>query len=153
VDSCDCYSVLPSHLFHIAIPIIRLIYLQNCAPVNIPIAQIHAFWSKPLAQIKLESFVIYLVPFDLSAPKAACTHFSEATTQRISTDVQKCAFSASNSTTPNLIGFTPADIESLHSNPATLKLELSQLGALIKVLNGLTEFDRMSLGNLMARGT
>lgn len=160
------YFVLPSHLFHIAIPLIRLIYLQNCAAVNIPIAQIHAFSSKPLSPIKLESFVIYLsrsqlrepnisgaVPFDLSASKAARTHCSEATTQRISTDIQKYALSANNSTTPNLIGFTPADIESLHSNPATLKLALSQLGALIKALNGLMEFDRMSLGNLMARGT
>jgi hypothetical protein len=138
--------------------------VQNCAAVNIPMAQIHAFSSKPLSPIKLESFVIYLsrsqlrepnisgaVPFDLSASKAARTHCSEATTQRISTDIQKYALSANNSTTPNLIGFTPADIENLHSNPATLKLALSQLGALIKALNGLMEFDRMSLGNLMAR--
>ena len=165
MDTRYCCSVLPSLLFHFDIPLIRL-YLQNCAAVNIPMAQIQAFSSKPLGPIKLESFVVYLsrsrlrepnisgaVPFDLSASKAARTHCSEATTQRISTDIQKYAFSTNNSTTPNLIGFTPADIESLHSNLDTLNLALSQLGSLIKALNGLMEFDRMSLGNLMARGT
>ena len=138
--------------------------IQNCAAVNIPLAQIQAFASKPLAPIKLESFVVDLtrtqlrephvigaMPFDLSASKAARTHCSEATTQRISTDIQKYSFSANNQTTPTLIGFTPADIESLHSNPASLKTAISQLGSLIKALNGLMEFDRMSLGNLMAR--
>jgi hypothetical protein len=34
---------------------------------------------------------------------------------------------------------------------ATLKLALSQLGALIKALKGLVEFDCMPLGNLIAR--
>lgn len=138
--------------------------VQNCAAVNIPLAQIQAFASKPLAPIKLETFVTNLsrselrkpnvsgaVPFDLSSSKAARTHCSEATTQRINTDIQKYAHSANNKTTPTLIGFTPADIESLHSNPASLKKAISQLGALIKALNGLMEFDRMSLGNLMAR--
>ena len=138
--------------------------VQNCAAVNIPLTQVQAFASKPLAPIKLESFVVYLsrtqlrmsnvsgvVPFDLSASKAARTHCSEATTQRISADIQKYAHGANNETTPTLIGFTPGDIDSLHSNPATLKKAISQLGALIKALNGLMEFDRMSLGNLMTR--
>ena len=91
--------------------------VQNCAAVNIPMAQIQAFATKPLAPIKLESFVVYLsrnqlrkpnvsgaVPFDLSASKAARTHCSEATSQRISTDIQKYAHSANNETTPTLIG-------------------------------------------------
>ena len=138
--------------------------IQNCAAVNIPMAQIQAFASKPLAPIKLETFVVYLnrgqlrkpnvsgtVPFDLSASKAARTHCSEATSQRISTDISKYAHGANNETTPTLIGFSPADIDSLHSNPASLKKAISQLGNLIKSLNGLMEFDRMSLGNLMAR--
>ena len=138
--------------------------VQNCAAVNIPLAQIKAFASKPLSPIKLESFVVYLsrsqlrkpnvsgaVPFDLSASKAARTHCSEATTQRITTDIQKYAHGANNENTPTLIGFSPTDIESLHSSPALLKKAISQLGALIKALNGLMEFDRMSLGNLMAR--
>ena len=138
--------------------------VQNCTAVNIPLAQIQAFASKPLAPIKLEQFVVRLsrgqlrrpnvsgaVPFDLSASKAARTHCSEATTQRICTDIQKYAHNANNETTPTLIGFGPGDIESLHSNPASLKKAISQLGSLIKALNGLMEFDRMSLGNLMAR--
>ena len=79
------------------------------------------------------------------------THCSEATTQRISTDIQKYAQSANNETTPTLIGFTPSDIEALHSNPAALNKAISQLGSLIKALNGLMDFDRMSLGNLMGR--
>jgi len=69
--------------------------IQNRAAVNIPLAQIQAFASKPLSPIKLESFVVELsrtqlrephvvgtMPFDLSASKAARTHRSEATTQR-----------------------------------------------------------------------
>ena len=123
--------------------------VQNCAAVNIPLAQIQAFSSKPLAPVKLETFVVYLsrgqlrkpnvsgaVPFDLSASKAARTHCSEATSQRISTDIAKYAHGANNETTPTLIGFSPDDIESLHSNPASLKKAISQLGALIKALNG-----------------
>ena len=138
--------------------------LQNCAAVNIPMAQIQAFASKPLAPIKLESFVVHLsrsqlrkpaisgvVPFNISASKASRTHCSEATTQRIGTDIQKYAHSVNNETTATLIGFSPSDIESLHSNPATLNKAISQLGALVKALNGLMEFDRMSLGNLMSR--
>ena len=138
--------------------------IQTCSAVNIPLAQIQSFATKPMAPIKLETFVTYLsrsqlrkpnvsgaMPFDLSASKAARTHCSEATTQRISTDIQKYAHGANNETTPALIGFSPADIESLHSNPAALSKAISQLGALIKALNGLMEFDRMSLGNLMAR--
>lgn len=138
--------------------------VQNCATVNIPLSQIQAFASQPLAPIKLQSFVVNLsraqlrksnvsgvVPFDLSASKAARTHCSEATAQRISTDIQKYAHAANNENTPTLIGLSPADIESLNSNPASLKKAISQLGSLIKALNGLMEFDRMSLGNLMAR--
>ena len=58
--------------------------IQNCSAVNIPLAQIQAFASMPLAPIKLETFVVYLsrsqlrkpsvsgaVPFDLSVSKAA----------------------------------------------------------------------------------
>jgi hypothetical protein len=117
-----------------------------------------------LSPIKLESFVVYLsrsqlrkpnisgtVPFNLSASKAARTHCSEATTQRITSDIHKFAYSTNNETTPVLIGFTPADIESMHSNPAALNKAISQLSSLIKALHGLMEFDRMSLGNLMTR--
>jgi hypothetical protein len=138
--------------------------IKNCSAVNIPMAQIQAFASKPLAPIKLESFVVYLsrnqlrkpnvsgvVPFNLSASKAARTHCSEATTQRITSDVHKYAYSANNEATPTLIGFTPSDIETLHSHPAALNKAISQLSALIKALNGLMDFDRMSLGNLMSR--
>ena len=138
--------------------------VTNCAAVNIPLKQIQSFASKPLAPIKLDTFVTYLnrnqlrmapvggrVPFDLSQSKAARTHCSEATTQRIGSDVAKYAYSANNETTPTLIGFTPADIESLHSNKATLKNAVEQLSSLIKTLHGLMEFDRMSLKNLMGR--
>jgi hypothetical protein len=138
--------------------------IKNCSAVNIPMAQIQAFSSKPLSPIKLEQFVVYLsrnqlrkpnvsgaVPFDLSASKAARTHCSEATTQRITSDIHKFAYSTNNETTPTLIGFTPSDIESLHSNPAALSKAISQLSALMKALHGLMEFDRMSLGNLMTR--
>lgn len=138
--------------------------IKNCAAVNIPLAQIQAFASKPLAPIKLESFVVYLsrnelrqpnvsavVPFDLSVSKAARTHCSEATTQRIGTDIAKYAFTANNETTPRLIGFTPNDIDSLHSNPASLNKAIAQLGSLVKALNGLMAFDRLSLSNLMSR--
>jgi hypothetical protein len=128
------------------------------------LSQIQAFASQPLGPIKLESFVVHLsriqlrksnvsgaVPFDLSASKSARTHCAEATSQRIGTDIQKYAHAANNENTPTLIGFSLADIESLHSNTASLKKAISQLGSLIKALNGLMEFDRMSLGNLMAR--
>ena len=66
-------------------------------------------------------------------------------------DIHKFAYSTNDETTPTLIGFTPSDIESLHSNPAALSKAISQLSALMKALHGLMEFDRMSLGNLMTR--
>jgi len=138
--------------------------IKNCSAVNIPIAQIQAFASKPLSPIKLESFVVYLsrnqlrkpnvsgtVPFNLSASKAARTHCSEATTQRITSDIHKFAYSVNNETTPTLIGFAPSDIEAMHFNTATLNKATSQINFLIKALHGLMEFDRMSLRNLTTR--
>ena len=45
--------------------------IQNCAAVNIPMAQIQAFATKPLAPIKLESFVVYLSRNQLRKPNVS----------------------------------------------------------------------------------
>ena len=138
--------------------------VQNCAAVNIPVKQLQAFSSKPLAPIKLESFVSYLgraqigkppvagtLPFEISSERATQTHCSQATMQRIRTDVFKYAEKANSETTPTLIGFTPAEVDSFHNNPAALSKASSQLSKLIKSLNQAMEFDRKSLWNLMKR--
>jgi hypothetical protein len=138
--------------------------VQNCASVNIPMKQLQAFASKPLAPIKLESYVHFLtraqvglppvsgnVPFDLGAQKATQTHCSTATMNRITTDVMKFSAKTNSETTPHLIGFTPAEIETFHDNPAALSKAISQLSALTIALNSAMAFDRKSLWNLMNR--
>ena len=138
--------------------------IPNCAAVNIPLKQLQAFASKPLAPMKLEKFVVDLtrhdvglppiqgsVPFDVSSDKAAQTHCSQATAQRVATDVLKYSQKANSERTPTLIGFTPREIESFHTNPAALQKATSQLENLIKGLNQAMAFDRKSLWNLMNR--
>ncbi len=138
--------------------------IQNCANVNIPTAQLQAFASRPLAPIKLESFVQYLdrsqrrlglvssaVPFDISGERATRTHCSETTSRRIASDVIKFADQANRESLPILKGFTPADVDSLHHSPGAMNQALSQLNILIKTLNSSMSFDRKSLANLMFR--
>ncbi len=138
--------------------------IQNCANVNIPTAQLQAFASKPLAPIKLESFINYLdrsqrrlspvsgsVPFDVSGEKATQTHCSEATSRRIASDVIKYAQQSNGESLPSLIGLSPADIDTLHHSPAAMNKALSQLSSLIKSLDASMSFDRKSLANLMYR--
>jgi hypothetical protein len=138
--------------------------IQNCASVNIPMKQLHAFSSKPLAPIKLEQYVSEMtrsqlrmepvnstLPFNLSTERTTQTHCSQATLQRVTTDVLKYAGKANSETTPILIGFTPWEIDSFHDNPGSLSKATSQLSALIKSLNSAMEFDRKSLWNLMNR--
>ena len=139
--------------------------IQNCASVNIPLSQLQAFASKPLAPIKLQNFVKYLdrnqrrlplvssaVPFDMSNEhRITKTHCSEATMRRITADVRKYADKTNAEMLPTLIGFAPSDIESLHSSSACLNKARSQLGSLIKSLNASMEFDRKSMANLMHR--
>jgi hypothetical protein len=50
-----------------------------------------------------------------------------------------------------LIGFTPGEINSYHTNPGALSAAIGQLNSLIKGLNQAMEFDRKSLWNLMNR--
>lgn len=71
--------------------------------------------------------------------------------RRITTDVRKYADKTNAEMLPTLIGFTPSDIESLHSSSACLNKARSQLGSLIKSLNASMEFDRKSMANLMHR--
>jgi hypothetical protein len=138
--------------------------VQNCAAVNIPVKQLQAFASRPLAPMKLESYVVHLsraeiglppvsgaVPFDVSSERSSQTHCSQATMQRVATDVMKYAEKANSEKAPTLIGFTPAEINSFHSAPAALDRATGQLNRLIKGLNQAMEFDRKSLWNLMNR--
>ena len=138
--------------------------VQNCAAVNIPLKQLQAFSSKPLSPIKLETYVSYLtraqvgqpavsasLPFELSAERATQTHCSQATIQRVKTDVYKYAEKANTETTPTLIGFAPHEVDSFHTSSSALTKALSQLSKLIKSLNQAMEYDRKSLWNLMKR--
>jgi hypothetical protein len=112
----------------------------------------------------LDSFILYLdrnqrrlqlvssaVPFDLSGEKAATTHCSEATMQRIRADVRKYADVTNSESQPTLLGFTPDDIESLHRAPTVLSKALSQVNSLMKSLETSMYYDRKSLSNLMFR--
>lgn len=138
--------------------------IQNCASVNIPSAQLQAFASRPLAPMKLESFIQYLdrsqrrlglvssvVPFDVSGDRASKTHCSETTSRRIASDVNIYAAQANRESLPILTGFAPADVDSLHQSPQAMNKALSQLNSLIKSLNQSMSFDRKSLANLMFR--
>jgi hypothetical protein len=138
--------------------------IPNCAAVNIPVKQLHAFASKPLAPMKLEKFVVNLsrnelgltpvqgsLPFDVSGDRVAQTHCSQATIQRVATDVLKYSQKANSESSPTLIGFTPREVESFHTNPAALEKATAQLDNLIKGLNQAMAFDRKSLWNLMNR--
>lgn len=138
--------------------------IQNCAAVNIPLKQLQAFASKPLAPMKLEKYVKFLsrselgmpavsgaVPFDVAADKSATTHCSQATMQRVATDVLKYSQKANSEKKAALIGFTPSEINSFHSNPGALNNAISQLTNLITGLNQAMNFDRKSLWNLMNR--
>lgn len=138
--------------------------IQNCANVNIPTAQLQAFATKPLAPIKLESFIQFVdrsqrrlpivssaVPFDVSGEKATKTHSSEATSRRIAADVLKFANQANTESTPTLLGFSPTDIEALHRSPVAMNKAISQINLLHKALNSSMTFDRKSLSNLMER--
>lgn len=138
--------------------------VNNCNAVNIPFKQLQAFATRPLAPMKLEKYVSHLtraevglppvsgvLPFDVSGDKASQTHCSQATQQRVSTDVLKYAQKTNSEKTPTLIGFTPAEITAFHTDPAALNKATSQLHSLIKGLNQAMEFDRKSLWNLMNR--
>jgi hypothetical protein len=138
--------------------------IQNCANVNIPTAQLQAFASRPLAPINLNSFIQYLdrsqrrlglvsgsVPFDVSGDRATKTHCSETTSRRIASDVKTFADQANRESSPALIGFAPADIDSFHHSPQALNRAITQLNSLIKALHASMSFDRKSLANLMFR--
>ena len=138
--------------------------VQNCAAVNIPSKQLQAFSSRPLAPIKLETYVANLsraqiglppvsstLPFDISSERSTQTHCSQATMQRVRTDMFKYAEKANSESKPALIGFTPAEVDSFHGSPAALSKASAQLSKLIKSLNQAMEFDRKSLWNLMKR--
>jgi hypothetical protein len=138
--------------------------IQNCAAVNIPLTQLQAFATKPLAPIGLESYICFLsraqigenpvssiLPFDVSSERTSQTHCSMATIQRLTDDVLKYSSKANAETEPYLLGFTPSEVVALHRNPAALSKALSQLSKLIKALNQAMEFDRKSLWNLMKR--
>ena len=92
--------------------------IQYCASANIPLKQPQAFASKSLAPIKLDSYVHYLtraqlgmsgppvsgtVPFTLGTEQATHTHCSQATIQRITTDVLKFSGKTNSKTTPTLL--------------------------------------------------
>ena len=143
-----------------------ILEIQNCAAVNIPLAQLKAFSSKPLAPINLDSFVQYLsrsqcnlpyvsgvVPFDVSQDKTSRTHCSQRTIARIGSDVHKFADKTNNEEVPTLIGFSKENIESLFtSGPSpSLNKAYSQLNSLLKCLYASMDFDRKSLENLMQR--
>lgn len=138
--------------------------IQNCASVNIPVRQLQAFASKPLAPMKLENYVQELtrsqlgnapisggLPFSLGAERSTQTHCSQATMQRISTDVIKYAQNTNAEKTAVLIGFLPGEINSFHDSPQALNKATDQLSKLIKSLNSAMAFDRKSLWNLMNR--
>ena len=138
--------------------------IQNCAAVNIPQKQLQAFASRPLAPMKLEKFVKYLsrtelgqqlvsgaLPFDVSNDRVTQTHCSQATMQRVSTDVLRYSQKANSEKKPILIGFMPGEVDAFHSNPALLSAALGQLNKLILGLNQAMSFDRKSLWNLMNR--
>ena len=138
--------------------------IQNCASVNIPAKQLQSFATKPLAPMKLDSYVIYLsrpqmgyrpvsgaLPFNLDGERSTHTHCSQATMQRVTADVFKYAEKTNAETTPTLIGFSPAEINSLHDSPQAFIKATSQLNALIQALNQAMQFDRKSLWNLMNR--
>ena len=138
--------------------------IQNCAAVSIPLKQLQAFASRPLAPMKLEKYVNYLtrhelgiplvsgaIPFDVSGDRASQTHCSQATLSRVATDVLKHAQKANSEKKPILIGFAPAEVDSFYSNPAALSKAMGQLDNLIKGLNQAMAFDRKSLWNLMNR--
>jgi hypothetical protein len=138
--------------------------IVNCASVNIPVKQLQSFASKPLAPMKLESYVAYLtrsqmgtppvsgaMPFNLNGERATHTHCSQATMQRVSTDVFKYAEKTNAELTPTLIGFSPSEINSLHDSPQAFNKATSQLNSLIQALNQAMQFDRKSLWNLMNR--
>jgi hypothetical protein len=138
--------------------------IQNCASVNIPVRQLQAFASRPLAPMKLENYVQELtrsqlgeqavsgaLPFSVGAERSTQTHCSQATMQRISTDVIKYAEKTNAEKTPVLIGFMPNEVNSFHDSPAALSKATEQLNKLIKSLNSAMEFDRKSLWNLMNR--
>ena len=138
--------------------------IQNCASVNIPVKQLQAFATKPLAPMGLDKYVAMLsrgqlglqqvspaFPFHLGSGKTVQTHCSQATLQRLSTDVMKYANKTNNEVTATLLGFHPSEIVSFHDNPAALKKASEQLNSLIKSLNGAMDFDRKSLWNLMNR--
>lgn len=138
--------------------------IQNCAAVNIPLKQLQSFASRPLAPLKLEKFVNNMsrgelglmpvsgaLPFDVSGVKESQTHCSQATMQRVATDVLKYSQKTNSERKPILIGFSPREIDSFHTNPAALSTALGQLNKLIAGLNQAMEFDRKSLWNLMNR--
>ena len=138
--------------------------IKNCAAVNIPAKQIQAFATRPLAPLKLEKFVKYLsrselgqplvsgaLPFDVSGDRTTQTHCSQATMQRVSTDVLKYSQKANSEKKPILIGFMPAEVDAFHTNPGLISSALGQLNELIIGLNQAMSFDRKSLWNLMNR--
>jgi hypothetical protein len=138
--------------------------IQNCAAVNIPLKQLQSFASTPLAPMKLEKFVNHLtrielglppvagsLPFDVSGDRASQTHCSQATMERVATDVLKYSQKANSEKKPTLIAFTPGEIGTFHTNPAVLSRAVGQLNNLIRGLNQAMEFDRKSLWNLMNR--
>jgi hypothetical protein len=138
--------------------------VQNCAAVNIPLKQLQAFGSRPLAPIKLESYLSYLsrselgvpavstqIPFDVTSDRSTQTHCSQATMQRVATDMYKYADKTNSEKTPTLLGFRPGEIHSFHTSPGALSTATAQLSKLIKSLNQAMEFDRKSLWNLMNR--
>jgi hypothetical protein len=98
-----------------------------------------------------EMAVSPILPFDVSAHRVAQTHCSQATLQRVKDDVYKYSVQANSETTPCLIGFTPGDIRTFHTNSVTLNAAIAQLGKLTKALNQAMEFDRKSIWNLMKR--
>jgi hypothetical protein len=138
--------------------------VANCASVNIPVGQLKAFATKPLAPINLDHFVKYLsrsecglphvsgeVPFDCSGDKVSKTHCSISTLNRIATDVRKYAQKTNSQQIPTLIGFTQQEVHSFHRSPPTLHKGQSQLNNLITSLYTAMDFDRKSLWNLMQR--
>lgn len=138
--------------------------IKNCASVNIPSKQLQAFATRPLAPMKLENFVQELtrsqlgkqpvsgsLPFSLGTERATQTHSSQATMQRITTDVMKYAGKTNAEKSDVLIGFLPREIDSFHDSPAALNKATDQLNKLIKSLNSAMDFDRKSLWNLMNR--
>lgn len=138
--------------------------VQNCAAVNIPLKQLQAFSTKPLSPIKLENYVTDLtraeinlppvssqLPFNVASDKASQTHCSQATMQRVATDVYKYAEKANSERTPTLIGFKPGEIDGFHRSSSVLGTGTAQLTKMIKALNQAMEFDRKSLWNLMNR--